>query len=100
MIYGIIISLELTIIFELLFAIAYKVEEKSNIIIIILAQIITNPIVVYTVYTIQLLIYNQILVQAITIFMELFAIIVEALLYKYKSSIKNPWKFSILANVF
>ena len=92
--------LSLTILIELIIAIIFGVRDKKDIYLVILAQILTNPVVVlitiftglncsYTVYLVSIAI------------MELLAIIVEGLLYKMylKKQTINPFAFALILNM-
>lgn len=93
------ISLILTLIFELLFAIIVGIKNKKDLILICLVNILTNPFVVLT-YCIFLYFTNVNLI-LVTCLLELLAIAVEGIIYKfYGTKIKHPILFSILANVF
>ena len=93
-----IIALVLTIVIELLFALAVKIRERRDLIIIILAQVVTNPIVVlvsnWCLYHAHLhpLIYQ--------IPLEIAAILAEWKIYQtYTQTISRPFLFSLAANL-
>ena len=91
-----------TIIIETLFALVFRVKGK-NLLIVILAQVITNPIVALStnLYTLAVSYYNNF--PHAMIVMELFAFLAEAFIYKaflkdYK--FLNPFLLSFLLNLF
>ena len=99
MIKGMAISLGMTLIFELLFAVCWKVWGVKEIRLVILVNILTNPIVVFSYY----MNYKYQLINAVllTMIMEVAAIVTEALLYKrFSKKVNHPWWFSIGINAF
>lgn len=93
------LSLILTILIEVLFAICYGVRDKKDYLLICLGNVLTNPPVV--------LIHTWLLVTfsfgglLIKLPLELLVIVIEALLYrKYAKQVFHPVLFSIMANVF
>lgn len=99
MIKGMAISLGLTLIFELLFAVCWKIWGKKEIRLVILVNVLTNPIVVFSYY--MNYIYGFMDAVALTVIMEVAAVVTEALLYKrYSKKVPHPWLFSIGINAF
>ena len=92
--------LSLTIMIELIIAIVFGIRDKKDIYLVILAQVLTNPVVVLTTtfayvkcsYTVYII---------IVAIMELLAIIVEGLLYKkyLKKQTLNPFVFALILNM-
>lgn len=100
MIESLILSLILTIILEILFSYILGIRDIKNIKVVILANVYTNPIVVFLSNIVQLV--NNVLVYYISVFiLEIGAIAVETLLYKrYLKPTINPIQLSIYTNVF
>ena len=105
MIQGLIISLAvsllLTIILETGFFFIVKIRKwnKKDLGLVILVNIITNPIVVLLNWlTVMYTEYNTVI---ILILLEIFAIVTEGCYYKkYGKSFGHPYLFSFLANMF
>ena len=94
------ISLGMTLVLELTFALFWGVRGHHDLRLTILVNVLTNPIVVFVYYYVRIrrfpLNYGW-----ITIGMEAFAVVTEALLYKkFSRTIKRPWLFSLSANAF
>lgn len=92
------IALVLTIIIELSFALLVKIRNKTDLLIVILAQIITNPLVVlisnwcFFHTQLQPLIYQ--------IPLEILAILAEWKIYqKFTKTITRPFLFALTANL-
>ena len=72
---------------------------RKEIALVILVNVLTNPIVVFTVY--MMYIYLPDAVRPVTAVMEILAVVTEALIYqKYSRNIRRPWLFSLFANAF
>ncbi|MBQ7500056.1 MAG: hypothetical protein IJT91_04090 [Clostridia bacterium] len=90
------VSLALTLIFECAFALIAG-KRGRDFLLIILVNIVTNPIAVSTVLLCKYYLHYP--RAAVEIPVEIAVIISEALVYKsYAGSIKKPWLFSIAAN--
>lgn len=99
MIKGMAISLAVTLVLELFFAICMKVRGRKEIRLVVLVNVLTNPIVVCSYY--MNYVYSFMNAVALTVIMELAAVAVEALLYtKYSRKVVHPWLFSIGINAF
>jgi len=93
------ISLVLTLILEVGFYLLICKRNKKDLLLVILVNMLTNPIVVLTYWLFYLNTnWNTTLIK---IPLELFAITVEGFYYnKYSQEIKKPFIFSIAANLF
>ena len=97
---GLAISLAMTLVCELAYALGWGVRDRRDLVLCALVNVLTNPIVVFVYYYVRIrrfpLNYGW-----ITIGMEAFAVVTEALLYKkFSRTIKRPWLFSLSANAF
>jgi len=92
--------LSLTIMIELIIAIIFGIRDKKDIYLVILAQVLTNPVVVLTT-TFASLKFSYTVYIIIVAIMELLAIIVEGLLYKnyLKKQTINPFAFALFLNM-
>ena len=81
MILSLIISLSLTIIIELTISLIIGIRNKEDIEVIVWANILTNPIVVYLANCLKLL-NNNLIYNILIIIMEIVVIIVEFIIYK------------------
>ncbi len=81
MILSLIISLFLTIIIELTISFIIGIRNKEDIEVIVWANILTNPIVVYLANCLKLL-NNNLIYNILIIIMEIVVIIVEFIIYK------------------
>lgn len=93
------ISLGMTIVFELIFCFAFKLRGTYNILLVILVNTLTNPPVVLLNYLLR---QNTDLPQTlIVITLEITAVVVEGVYYKRcAEDIKHPILFSLGANAF
>lgn len=92
-------SLGITIVLELVYAVLAGVRDKTALELVLLANILTNPVVVLSYYLIRFHTdWNLVLTKVI---LEVLAIIVEAFCYKncYKK-LEHPYQLAIGANVF
>lgn len=94
---SLVLSLGLTIIFELFFAFLWGID-KQYFRLVTVVNILTNPIVV-SCHIITRLHYPSVLTY-VTIVLEFLAIVTEGILYKRHSDMKFPMLFSVCANVF
>ena len=95
---GLAISLGMTLAFELGYALLWGVRGKRELILAALVNVLTNPVVVFVYYFVW---YRRLDVNrgVVTLILEIWAIVTEALLYrKYSRSISRPWLFSLSAN--
>lgn len=94
------ISLSLTLMLELFYAVFWGFRKKEELCLIALANVLTNPIVVFVFYYVR---FKRINVHYgwVTLFMEIFAFVTESLLYqRFSRKIIRPWLFSLSANAF
>ena len=100
MIKSLLISLILTIIIELIVAILLKIRSQKDIMLVILVNICTNPVVVYIV-NLSLLLQSKILHISILAILEIFAFLVEGRLYKnyLENKTIKPYKLSLCTNL-
>ena len=97
---ALVISLALTLILELSFSMLWGIRDRRDLRLAALVNVLTNPIVVFVYYYVRIrrlpLHYGW-----VTIAMEAFAVVTEALLYKkYARTLSRPWLFSLSANAF
>lgn len=99
MIRSLIVSLTLTIIIELIVSFILGIREKDDIKVVALANIFTNPIVVYISNCILLLNFFEIYYIIIAI-LEIFAVIAEFIIYKkyLKFNKISAFKVSLINN--
>lgn len=99
MLQGMAISLGLTLLFELIFSCFFKVWGKRETILVILVNVLTNPIVVFCSYMNYMHLFMNVIF--LTVILEVWAVVTEALLYKkFSRKVTHPWWFSIGANAF
>lgn len=99
MILFLLISLSLTLVFELLFSLSFKIRGAYDLTLVFLVNFLTNPPVVLT--------YN-ILERSpsfppfiIILLLETAAVLIEGICYKFFArSIRRPFLFSLGANTF
>ena len=92
------ISLALTLIFEISFFLAIGKRNKKDLLLVVLVNTLTNPIVVLLYWIIYFNTNWNILL--ILILLELFAIGTEGFIYrKNAKTINRPFLFSIAANI-
>lgn len=93
------ISLCLTIVLEILFAVIVGIRGKRDLLLLILVNILTNPPTVFTYYLLAY--YTSWNRWVIQIPLEIIVILVEAYYYKsYGKEFRRPFLFSLLANLF
>ena len=90
------ISLSLTIIFETVLALLWGVRQKRDILLIVLANIVTNPVAV----TLYYFFCKYLGLRFMVVLIELGVVIIEALIYEHRASdIKKCLWFSAAANI-
>ena len=88
------ISLALTLIFELGFALCWGLRQKHDLIVVILVNILTNPVVVLLYHTVPH-------AKDFVLLLELGAVLTEAFCYRFCSvTLRKPFLFSMCANLF
>lgn len=99
MTYALVVSLVLTILFETGFYLLIGKRNKKDLLLVVLANVMTNPVVV-SLYWLAFLHtdWNRVTVTAL---LELFAVLTEGYLYKkFGQDFKYPFLFSLSANAF
>jgi len=87
-------SLSLTLILELGFALCWGLRQKHDFTVVILVNILTNPVVVLLYHTVPH-------AKDFVLFLELGAVLVEAFCYHFCSvTLRKPVLFSMCANLF
>ena len=89
----------LTITVELIVAKSLGVKDNQALLIIVAAQVLTNPIAVFITSALVDVVANDVQYWACVIAVELVVIAVEGLIYKLKGVSRAPWRLSILANL-
>lgn len=92
-------ALILTIIFESAFALICRVRVRRNYLVIFLVNLLTNPFV-NAFYRIAADKTGGVTLAAVTLLLEISAVIAEGLIYKNMTDIKKPMLFSLGANTF
>ncbi|MFB0921651.1 MAG: hypothetical protein QMB62_12365, partial [Oscillospiraceae bacterium] len=88
------ISLGLTIVLELIFAYSFKIRGKSELILVVVVNVITNPAVVLLNNLLQR--RTELPRVTVVLILEAAAVLVEGLYYKrYAKTIKKPLLFSL-----
>lgn len=101
MIYSLIISLSLTIILELFTSLIQGLRSKNDILVCILVNTFTNPVVVF-ISNLIILYGNKTLYNIVITILEISVVFVEYKLYKdcLKNYKKSPFVLSLINNVF
>ena len=89
----------LTITVELIVAKSLGVTDNQALLIIVAAQVLTNPIAVFITSALVDVVANDVQYWACVIIVELVVIAVEGLIYKVKRVSNTPWTLSILSNL-
>jgi len=90
-------SLALTIILETGFFLITGKRNKKDLLLVVLVNVVTNPLVVLT-YWLAVL-YTNLNTVIVVVALELLAVLVEGFYYrKYGQTLKRPFVFSITAN--
>lgn len=93
------ISLALTIILEVLVFLFLTRRKRKDLLLLILANVITNPIVVLSFWLISL--YTSWNVNIPLVPLEAFAVLAEGYIYKkYGDGFRRPYLFAFAANMF
>lgn len=88
-------SLVLTLVLELTLALMWGVEQRDWPA-VVLANLLTNPVVVLCHHTAAW--YLPSFLAAVTLALELCAMLTEGMIYQRRSQITRPWVFSLWAN--
>ena len=95
-----VISLAMTLVLELSFSLLWGIRGKHDLLLVVLVNVLTNPIVVFVYYFVRFRRF-PINYGLVTLIMEIFAVVTEALIYqKHGESIDRPWLFSLSVNSF
>ena len=89
----------LTITVELIVAKSLGVKDNQALLIVVAAQVFTNPIAVFITSALVDVVANDVQYWACVIVVELVVIAVEGLIYKVKRVSNTPWTLSILSNL-
>ena len=88
------LSLFLTLILELGFALCWGLRQKHDLIVVALVNILTNPVVVLLYHTVPH-------AKDVVLLLELGAILVESFCYRFCTvTLRKPFLFSLCANLF
>ena len=99
MIHSLIISLLITTLVESIISYILKVRNFKDILLVILANICTNPIVVYISFMIKMNFNYTIYIVFLTI-LEISAFYIEGIIFKTYMNTKNkPYKLSFINNI-
>ena len=99
MLFSLALSLVLTLVFEISFFLLIGKRNKKDLLLAVLANIVTNPAVVLSYWLMAL--YTDWNHGIIKIPLEIFAILTEGYYYsKYGRDFKHPYLFSAAANAF
>ena len=97
MIEALIVSLLSTWALELIFAWMMKLRTKDELLLLVLVNFITNPVVV----SLYWLLYRSISPIILTIALEISAVLVEAFYYhSFSKRVAHPFLFSLFINLF
>lgn len=89
----------LTITVELIVAKSLGVKDNQALLIVVAAQVLTNPIAVFITSAVVDAVANDVQYWACVIAVELVVIAVEGLIYKVKRVSNTPWTLSIVSNL-
>lgn len=100
LILSLVVSLLLTLVFELTTSLILGVRTKADLITVILANVCTNPMVVFCA-NITSLLKNDVINNCVIAFLEISAVLVEFALFKKKliDYKKSPFLLSLINNV-
>lgn len=98
--YVMLLCLTVTIMIELLFALILKIHDKTDLINVVLVNILTNPLLVSTLYLVFLK-YGEFAKIVFEIIMEIVIFAVEGTIYKryLKYNKINPYLTSLILNI-
>ncbi|NLC89909.1 MAG: hypothetical protein GX681_07600 [Clostridiaceae bacterium] len=91
------LSLALTLLFESLFFFIVGKRSKWDWLLLLLLNVLTNPVVVMSWYLLRA--FTKLNLLLVLVFLETAAVVVEGCFYrKYAETIKRPFCFSLAAN--
>lgn len=95
------VALILTIIMELVTAFILGIREKQDLKVIIKANIITNPIVLFIIPFVYVFFLDSLISNVIVMLLEIFVIIVEAKIFKKQLNYnkESPLMISVVNNI-
>ena len=97
---GMAISLIETLILELCFALFWGVRGRMDLRWVVWVNVLTNPIVVFTYYMVRIR-HVPVNIGVVTLILEAFAVVTEALIYQKKAqTVGRAWLFSLSVNSF
>lgn len=97
---ALVISLTMTLVLELSYALLWGVRGRHDLLTAAAVNVLTNPIVVFVYYYIRIR-HLPIRYGLVTLVMEVWAVVTEALLYRrFAKRVSRPWLFSLSANAF
>ena len=93
------ISLILTLVFEAGFFLLVGKRDKKDLLLLVLVNVVTNPVVVLSDWLVVL--YTSWDIRIVLLFLETFAVLTEGFYYKkYGNNFKRPFLFALAANAF
>jgi len=93
------LSLILTLVFEAGFFLLVGKRNKKDLLLLVLVNVVTNPIVVLSDWLVVL--YTSWDIRIVLLFLETFAVLTEGFCYKkYGKDFKRPLLFALAANAF
>jgi len=93
------VSLAMTLVLEVGYFLLTGKRDKKDLLLVVMVNILTNPVVVLTYWLVAL--YTNWNLIVVIIPLELLAVFVEGFHYKkYGNAFKRPYRFSLAANVF
>jgi len=99
LLFALALSLILTLFFEVCFFLAVTKRNTKDLLLVVLVNVLTNPVVVLIYWLVVL--YTGMNRTLIKIPLELFAFLIEGFYYKkYGQQFARPFLFSLAANVF
>jgi len=97
--YSLAISLILTLILEAGFFFLVGKRDKKDLLLLLLVNVLTNPVVVLSDWLVVL--YTKWDIRIVLLLLETFAVLTEGWLYKkYGKNFKRPFLFALAANAF
>lgn len=99
LVFSLVVSLLLTLVFESAFFFMVGKRNKRDYLLLVLVNVLTNPLVVLSSWLIEL--YTHLYLPVVMVLLEVIAVGVEGAYYKkYGQSFKRPFVFSLAANAF
>jgi len=93
------LSLIMTLVFEVGFFLLVGKRDKKDLLLLVLVNVVTNPIVVLSNWLVVL--YTSWDIRIALLFLETFAVLAEGFYYKkYGNDFKRPFLFALAANAF